>query len=317
MQAGVHPNFNLNPEPNMRTRPNLTNAIALLSVLVLSAIYSCSKERSQIGTDEQEELVSRTSTEADAEAETLYNEFFDDVMGVNNDVGVSGSGIFYGRTDSLNPVPRCFTVTVERLTPDPFPVKVTIDFGTTGCPGPDGRVRKGKMITIYSNRLTVPGAVATTTFERFFVDNVNVQGTYKVSNITIPPIRKFKVEVINGKLLQPNGNYVEWNSVRTVTQIEGNGTPEMPRDDVFKIEGSANGVVKRDSLLVRWESTIVEPLIRRFTCRWIVKGTVKAIRANLPPGSTRWIGVLDFGTGACDNQATLTVNGISRQITLP
>jgi hypothetical protein len=27
--------------------------------------------------------------------------------------------------------------------------------------------------------------------------------------------------------------------------------------------------------------------------------------------------VLDFGNGQCDNQAILTINGVSRQITLP
>ncbi|MBL0268925.1 MAG: hypothetical protein IPP99_09740 [Chitinophagaceae bacterium] len=91
---------------------------------------------------------------------------------------------------------------------------------------------------------------------------------------------------------------------------------EMPRDDVFKIEGTAYGRVKRGNLLVRWESSITEPLIRRFTCRWIVKGRIRSVRANLPSNSP-WIAILDFGAGNCDNQAVLTINGNSRQITLP
>lgn len=297
----------------------------LAAIILLSGMFffiSCSKENSQSGTDAQEEEVSKVSGEADAEAESVFNEFFDDVMGVNNDVGVSGSGVFFGRPDSLVPVARCFTVTITHPNNTPFPAQVVIDFGTVGCPGPDGRVRKGKIIIHYTDRLTVTGAVATTTFDRFFVDAINVEGTHKITNISgtpVPPAniaRKFKVEVINGKLTKPNGDYIEWNSLKTITQIEGLITPDFPRDDVFKIEGSANGKVRRGNLLVRWESTITEPLIRRLTCRWIVRGKIRTVRANLPNNS-RWVAVLDFGNGICDNLATLTINGITRQITLP
>jgi hypothetical protein len=140
-----------------------------------------------------------------------------------------------------------------------------------------------------------------------------------MTTVTNPvPIFVYRIEVANGKVTRPNGNYTEWNSVRTVTQIEGALTIADPRDDIFRIEGSANGQVRTTTLAVRWESTITEALIRRVTCRWIVKGRVRTIRANLPnAGNSPWVGVLDFGAGNCDNQATLTLNGVTRQITLP
>ena len=293
--------------------------MALLALIAgIFFVASCSKEKSQTATDEQELEVSQVSSEADAEAEGTFNEFFDDVMGVNNDVGVAGSGVFFGRTDSLSPVPRCFTITVTHPSGTPFPVVVTIDFGTTGCPGPDGRIRRGKIITEYTARLITPGAVATTSFENFYVNDVHVEGIHKITNTSEPPavLRRFKVQVINGKLSKPNGNFTEWNSTKIILQVEGLGTPDFPRDDVFKIEGSGYGRVKRGSLLVRWESAITEPLIRRFTCRWIVKGRIRTTRVNLPAGSP-WVAILDFGAGNCDNLATLTVNGNTRQITLP
>jgi hypothetical protein len=101
-----------------------------------------------------------------------------------------------------------------------------------------------------------------------------------------------------------------------VVQIEGILTPDMPRDDVFKIEGSSSGRVRRGNIIVLWNATVTEPLFRRFTCRHIVKGKIRTVRGNLTTQS-RWVAVLDFGNGQCDNQATLTVNGVSRQITLP
>lgn len=296
--------------------PKLASFTILLSLLV---IISCSKEKSSSGTDQQEEQVAQVSAEADAEAESTYSELFDDVMGVNNDVGVAGSGVSFGRTDTLTPVARCFTLTITHPNGTPFPAVVTFDFGSVGCPGPDGRVRRGKVITEYTNRLTFAGAIATTHFENYYVNDIHVEGVHKITNTSETNIpRRYKIQIIGGKLTKPNGNYIEWNSTRVITQIDGLGTPDYFRDDVFKVEGSASGVTRRDNLVVRWESTITEPLIRRFTCRWIVKGRVKTVRVNLPnPGTSPWVGILDFGIGNCDNQATLTINGVTRQITLP
>ena len=308
-----------------------TQFVATLLLFSLLVFVSCQKENSQGGTDAEEQEASLASSEGDAEAEVIYNGIFDDAMGASDDVGLAGTGIFYGRSntgetgdvargDTLTPVPRCFTVTITHPNNTPFPVRIVIDFGTTGCTGPDGHVRKGKIITEYTNRLLIPGAVATTTFQDFYIDGIHVQGTHKISNIgtpnTVPLSRKFKVEVIDGKLTRPDGNYVEWNSVKTITQVEGLLTPDLPRDDVFKVEGSARGRVKRGNLLVGWESATTEPLIKRFTCRWIVKGRIKTVRINSTTNSP-WVAILDFGAGTCDNQATITVNGVTRQITLP
>lgn len=301
---------------------NIRSASFLVFIALL-LIAGCGKENSSSGTDQQEQEVSALSAQSDADAESTFNDLFDDVLGVNNDVGVAGSGISFGRTDTLVPVNRCFTLTITRPNGTPFPVHVVVDFGTAGCTGPDGHIRKGKMIIDYTNRLIYPGAVASTTFDGFFIDGIKVEGTHTISNITVYPpaqqlIPKYRIEVANGKLTKPNGNYTEWNSVRTVTQIEGMATLDNPRDDIFKIEGNANGQVRTTTLAVRWESTITEPLIRRFSCRWIVKGRVRTIRANLPNGgNSPWVGILDFGIGNCDNQATLTLNGVTRQITLP
>lgn len=300
----------------MKLRFKSAIQLIVFFVLITVVVPSCQKEQSQDGTDEeQEQTASQISGESDAEAEIIFNNVFDDAMGVNDEVGIGGTGVF-GRINS------CPEVTVIRLNaPNPFPVRVVLDFGISGCTGPDGHFRKGKVITEYTNRLLVPGAIATTIFDGFYFDSIKVQGTHKITNTSTPVVaplpadRKFKVEVIGGKLTRPNGNFVEWNSVRYIVQTEGLGTI-VPLDDIFRIEGSASGNVKRGNLLVRWESNIIDPLIKRFNCRWIVRGKIRTIRANLGSNSP-WIAVLDFGSVTCDNQAVLTINGIPRQITLP
>jgi hypothetical protein len=311
----------------MKPKFSLTRLITTVFLFNLLVFFSCAKEGSQNGTpSQQEEQASMVSSESDGEAEIIFNGIFDDAMGVNDDVGMAGTGVF-GRTfltntnggSGMQRLNGCITVTITHPSNTVFPARVVIDFGTAGCLGNDLHVRKGKIISEYTNRLIVPGAIATTTFDGFYIDSIKVEGTYKITNtsslVTTQLSRQFTVDIIDGKLYKPNGNYTEWNSHKVITQIEGLLTPDYPRDDIFKIEGSAHGKVKKGSLLVAWESAIIEPLIKKFFCPWIVKGSIKTTRVNTSANSA-WVAVLDFGNGDCDKKAVITINGTAHNITL-
>ena len=284
----------------------------LLSLtFVLSLFFiSCEKENSANGTDaQQEEQASVVSSQSDAEAELVFNDVFDDAMGVNDEVGIEGVG-------TMNRINPCYSITITRLNaPALFPVKIVVDFGATGCTGIDGHVRKGKIITEYTGRLLVAGASATTRFDGYYVDSVKVEGVHKITNTSASAnIRQFTVNVTDAKLTKPSGNYVQWHDVKVITQAEGLSTV-LPIDDIFKVEGSAGGKAKNGDLLAAWESNITEPLVKKYACRWIVKGKVKTVRINTTTSSP-WVAVLDFGNGNCDREATITINGVFRQITL-
>ncbi len=299
----------------MKIRLTLTQMFCALVFGGLLLIGSCSKEKSGTGsTNEEQERASMISSESDVEAELIFNGIFDDAMGANDDVGMAGTGIF-GRPAEERPN-GCYTVTLTHLVnTSVFPVQIVIDFGNAGCTGTDGHVRSGKIITEYTGRLLVPGSVATTTFEDFHIDDIKIEGTLKIANSGTANERQFTVDVIDAKLSRANGNYTEWNSHKTITQIEGIITPNLPFDDIFKIEGQASGKVQRGNLLVAWETSVDEPLIKKFTCRWIVSGKVKQMRVNSNANSP-WTAVLDFGSGECDNKAVVTINGVAHNITL-
>jgi len=299
----------------MKPRFSPFQLVAFIFFFTLFTAVSCKKETSLDGSEyEQEIAASKVTGESDAQSEIVFNGVFDDAMGVNDTVGMAGIGVF-------GTVSACPNVTVIHLTANQFPIKVILDFGVTGCIGPDGHFRRGRVITEYTNRLTHPGAMSTTIFDGFYFDSIKVEGTHKITNIsnplnTNPVIRKFEIKVENGKLTVPNGNYVNWNSIKIITQFEGGGTIIDPRDDAIKVEGNAYGTAKKGNLLVAWQSTIIEPLIKRFNCRWIVKGKVRTTRPTVTVNSP-WVAILDFGNGTCDNQAVVTINGVSHQITLP
>lgn len=293
---------------------------AFLSSLVMIA---CKKESSSSLSPAEEEQVANYSTESETENEVVFNDVFDNVMGVNTEVGIGGTGVFgrvaaNGRETGGDSIPSCVQVSVTLLNaPARFPMKIVIDFGT-GCVGRDGHKRSGKIIVEYSGKLTNPGNHATTRFDGFKFDSISVQGTHKITNTTAAGSnqRQFTIDITDAKLTKPNGDYSLWTSNRVITQLEGNGTPFYPLDDIFKVTGSSHGQVKHENLVYAWRSEITEPLIKKFTCRWISKGVIKVRRETLATNS-QWVAVLDYGTGDCDFLATLTINGTSRQIKLP
>ncbi|MCW3119984.1 MAG: hypothetical protein JWM28_4066 [Chitinophagaceae bacterium] len=288
-----------------------------LSVLTALTIFSCKKENSG-ATDDDKQEASLASAESNAEAEFVFNDVFDNVMGVNNDVGMQGTGVF-GRSMNVNPNAErpnsCFTVSITQLAaPNIFPLQIVIDFGA-GCEGKDGHIRKGKIIATYTGRLIVAGNKATVLFDGFYIDSIKVEGAETIANTTSAGNRQFTVDVQNAKLSKLNGNYTEWNNHKVITQTEGLATPDIALDDAFTVEGNSNGRLKRGNLLATWESNIDEPLVKKFLCRWVVQGVIKTTLGAGVAGS-QWVAILDYGLGDCDNRATVIINGSTQEISL-
>jgi hypothetical protein len=305
----------------MKMISSLTKALSVLVFFSAITFVACKKDNSSSGNIDPITYATATA-ESDAEAQVVFDDVFDNVAGTNDEVGMSGVGIIgsannsngdniiagVNGTDSITT--PCFSVSVTRLNPpNHFPVKIVIDFGT-GCTGRDGRTRKGKIITIYTKRLVEPGAKATTTFDGYYVNNIKVEGTHIIENLSTSDKRIFHVQVISARLSKPNGNYTEWSSDKTIEQIEGLGTSFWPFDDVFTISGHANGTIHRGNEFMQWSHIISKPLVKKFTCHWIVKGEVTIEKGTNP------IAYLDFGNGICDNKATITINGVVHEITL-
>lgn len=299
--------------------------IVLFASLVL---FGCKKEESDSLNPQQEQEAVMFSLESETENELVFNDVFDNVMGVNTEVGVGGTGVFGrnigtgpgGRELRMDTVLPCVNVTIVPLNlPNRFPLKITIDFGSSGCLGRDGLMRYGKIITVYTGSLRDAGKSATTTFDGFKINNISVEGKHVITNTTgnTPGSnqKQFTVHVTDAKLSKPNGNYSQWNSHRVTTQIEGNGTIH-PVDDIFRVTGGATGKVKRGNTLYAWASEITDPLIKKFTCRWISKGIIRVKRESLSNSSV-WVSTLNYGNGDCDYKATLTINGVVHNIELP
>jgi hypothetical protein len=301
----------------MKTSIRLTKWLPVLAVMGVIVFTGCKKETAVTAPDEipQEEIAATVETAAsDAQAE----EQFDDVFNITASISAEDAGEELGMGTNvaaglgepgirLTPsTQRCFTVTVVPNIPGVFPKTVTVDFGN-GCTGPDGKVRKGKIVSIFTNRMLVPGAKVSTTFVGYYVDSLHIEGTHITENTSVSNMQGLSIKVIDGKITNTaNGRWIKWNTTKNILQLEGNGTPNFPLDDVYKITGGGAG---SNAAGHTWAALIADPLIKKFSCRWIVKGTVRISRNNRNA-------VLDYGNGRCDNLAMLYINGVGHVITL-
>lgn len=291
-------------------------AFALIGALTFT---SCKKEDSFITpiqpaeTEAVENAATQEATAQEADAEAQFDDVFNITASMNSsqvgeDLGLKAnvSGLYeLGSTTTSNTAP-CFTITVVPNIPNVFPKTVTIDFGN-GCLGRDGKYRKGKIVSIYTNPMYVPGAKVSTTFLGYQVDSLKIEGTHITENTSTTNMQGWKVVVIDGKVTNVNTNrWIKWNSTKNVLQVAGNGTPHFPMDDVYKITGSARSINSGGGT---WAALVTDPLIKKFSCRWIVQGTVKIVKNGREA-------TLDYGDGRCDNQAVICINGVCNVITL-
>ena len=294
----------------------LPTAVIFAGILFLT---SCKKDNNTNAANNPDPQLSVDAAQNDAIAEEQFDDVFNISMGVQSsdagqDIGLgTGTNILYrtsdvGRIASPDPSNHCYTVTVDPKGVNLFPKTVTLDFGS-GCTGIDGKVRSGKIITVFSGPMRVAGSKATTTLMDYNVDSFMVEGTHIIENTSTSNKMAWTVSITDGKITNTDsGRWIKWDAVHEHTQTEGNGTPLNPLDDVFEITGNSNGSNSNGN---SWSTDITQPLMRRFICQWREKGEITITRK-----SNTITAVLDYGDGTCDNKATITINGITKTINL-
>ncbi|MGZ3901000.1 MAG: hypothetical protein ACXVDC_11800, partial [Bacteroidia bacterium] len=214
----------------------------------------------------------------------------------------------------------------------------TIDFGTTGCVGMDNRTRKGKLFFDFSQgtpglRYRNPGFKMVVTSSGYSVDGNQVNIINKTITNTTPssiatgtnPGTNLTWNIsANISIIKANAETVSWTCNRTKELIntndpacyQGQSLPIIWTKAKIKLNGSASGVNAKSENY----TAVATDLIRDFTCspdalhphrHPFISGTVA-----YTPG-TRPTRTIDYGSGTCDFNATVTVNGQTFAITLP
>jgi len=184
---------------------------------------------------------------------------------------------------------------------------LTIDFGTSGCTDMRGNVRVGKLIFTYNGKRFMPGSTVVTTTDEYYINGIKLEGTRTLTNVqnSNSEAPRFNVELANGKatfadeMIATRESNITWQWNRAAN----------PLDDNLQIERSstASGTTRggRDYSVV-----LLEDLIYKRHCGIAVSG-IKKYTIDAEKEIT-----LDYGEGDCDRTFVVTVNGVSREISL-
>lgn len=268
--------------------------ISVLSIMLIAAVtmIACEKNKSV-------EDIDLMTAEDDAIADMAYDDIFTEVNMVMNIMDAFG----YMMPATKSELDICPVITV--VSPDGgfWPREITVDYGD-GC-SHGLRTRKGKIIITVSGPMWEAGSSRIVTLEKFYVNDHKVEGTRIVTNEgrhmygEYEGKRYFSVILTGGKVTVPDSDIQITKEVnRTRTFFQGEDTRWDTRDDIWYIDGVATGVNRKG---IPFSREIISSLWKEIGCRFITKGTV-LISADGRPDV-----ILDYGDGACDPEATVTV----------
>ncbi len=270
----------------------------------LSLVSSCKK------TEDISTLDTETILESAQVDETISDEFSEIFLITAQDISLFDAPVNNGAIKTTNgfdsPVAlntTCKTVTVSP-TGNVWPKTVTIDYGT-GC-DEGGKIKKGKIIAVFSGRFKQTGSTINISFDNFYINGDKIEGTKSAVNNGPNAAGNYTFTLtINHSRIHATGGTSTLTAVKTITWIENSTT--SPTDDEFRMSGSASAT---DSKGRTFSETTLVPLVKKVACNFIVSGKLQLEITGRPQI------ILDFGTGDCDNKATLSANGKTKEITL-
>lgn len=278
---------------------NLTFRTLLLGCMLSISIFSCKKETASVNVDD-DVLATEDNIQVDESISDTFVSLHE--FSVENDDYLSDTVRSSFSTLASTGITPSISVKPKG---NIWPKTVTFDFG--GGITKNGVTRKGKIIAVYTDRLIKPNARVDITFENFYINDVKIEGTKSIvnngknanGNFTFAVIiNETRKNVSKGQLIFSANRNIEW--------FKGEDS-ETSLDDEFKITGNSNGVTFKNK---NYTTNITKALVKKVGCKFIVEGTIEiSIKDKLKK-------TLDYGNGECDNVATLTINGNSKEIIL-
>jgi hypothetical protein len=223
-------------------------------------------------------------------------------MQAGEDNNLSGGRV---ATDVNGRADACATVTITPADTVTYPKTMVIDYGS-GCTSSTGVTRKGKLTVTLTGKIRKSGSVVTVSFTDYYVNGYKVEGTFSITNNSTANGLVFTTQTTNGKVTFPSGAWFSHSGTKTFTQTGGIGTVTFT-DDVYTITGNFSNANSEGKSV---SGTITTPLVKSMSCKNIMAGVIQFTYNGIK-------GTLDFGSGTCDNAATLTVGLKTYPITLP
>jgi hypothetical protein len=270
---------------------NFFKLLTTVAVVGLFLLASCSKS--------DEQTADTTNGEKASESENVIQ----DAVSTAND-GLDGTvdGILNGRIEA------CGTVTNE-----PATKVLTIDFGTAGCVGVDGRTRKGKIAITYVGTVPQTSATRSITFTNYSVNGSSITGTISESGYTRTGTAfSFSVSASGVTVLLSDGRTYTISNLQRTMSVNLGATVQDVSDDVTTITGTST---QTGSSGTPTTIEITSPITFKGSCTstgnlYPSSGVYKVTEPTISY-------TVDWGTGTCDKQIAITVFNKTITKTLP
>lgn len=270
--------------------------VVIMSIAVMS---SCDKN------DDDDNVFVEPEETGYAADQLLLEHIYNNVDRVIERAMVSGKS---GLKGGENPLAACAEVIIDSSGTSNLMI---IDFGTQPCLGFDGRYRTGRILIEYDKLLEFKekGSYRYITFSSYEIDGYKVYGTKRIINLGADQNGDYYYQVkrVDSVYVSDDDGYIRGTSDRRMTWYKGFSTPQTS-DDAYRLSGS--GVFYRydDS---KYTTEIARPLVVALNCNWITEGIINIY----PDGATQR--VLDYGEGGCEDDATISVNGVVTDVRVP
>jgi hypothetical protein len=245
----------------------------------------------------------RRNREDLADTDTSLASKYSSLEQSNNDLDGLAHEIVYTNTTTLKTdesnsiLSQCATITFNYKTADS--VNAVIDFGSNNCLCADQKYRRGLVKIVYSK----PGKFIALNTDNYFVNNNKIEATRNLKYILAT---YFVINSTCAITFADSNQTVSETATRTINWTEGNGTVDKA-DDVFVISGNSSGVNHNGAA---YSVNITTPITRTGDCSYIKSGVVEIKPAN------KFARSINFGSGTCDNIATISIGKFSKIITL-
>ena len=188
--------------------------------------------------------------------------------------------------------------------PFAFPKVLTFDYGT-GCTDVLGIQRSGSYV-VNLGKLWEPGTATSVEYANYTENGIKMNGSLAFANTSTPTGFGFGLTATNLKRTEATGAESVVQSALSFTQTQGYISFWDWTDDVYEVTGSSQYTLSNGET---GAFSITVPLNKANNCAWFNKGS----------GTIAFNGQvlsIDFGTGNCDNEATVTIGGVSYTIYL-
>ena len=270
--------------------------LPIIALSMIIAMSACDNQVSEI----------QGNDELDVKSEAFTESIYEDTEALTTVLSLASDPALGGRIASIDDK-LCDATVITLLNNDPANSDtVVLDFGTEGCLDLKGNTRKGSITLIYSGDRRISHTVI---FTDFYLNGKSIEGTRTVNRTSLLPLTT-EITLTDGKITWPDNSFATREASHTrIYNID----LQNPQSETIVIQrgGSATGVNRKGR---NYSVEITKDIVFKRGCVELpifipVSGT-KVIQAG-----ARTI-TIDYGDGSCDNKATITVNGESKEISL-